>query len=337
MKAAVWHGADDLRVEDVKAPVPEKGEVLLKVRATGICGTDLMIYKGKFPRSKPPLILGHELMGEIAEVNDVPENIKVGDRAAVNPLISCGMCVACRMGTPNVCQNLRVLGTDLDGSFAEFVKVSWKKLYKIESDIPVDGASLVEPSAVACHGIKRAGCGVGDFVVVQGAGPIGILTAMVARIAGAADVVLTEIHKYRIELAEKLGFIAIDPTRSDVVKEIKEMTDNRGADIVVNAAPVKQSAEQMTKLIRPRGKIVVFAFFKEPAAIDLSNLTFTEGHIVGSRVYSEIDFQRAVDLIQSGKLDVEPLITHRLDLKEAPDGVELLEKGDDVMKVVISP
>jgi 2-desacetyl-2-hydroxyethyl bacteriochlorophyllide A dehydrogenase len=337
MRAAVWHGAEDLRIEDVKTPVPEKGEVLLKVKTTGICGTDLMIYKGKFPRARPPLIPGHELVGEIVEVNDVPEEIKIGDRAVINPLISCGTCVACKMGTPNVCQTLRVLGNDLDGSFAEFIKVSWEKLYMIDADFPSDKASLVEPSAVAYHGIKRSGCEVGDFVVVQGAGPIGILTAMVARIAGASEVALTEVQKYRLDLAEKLGFIALDPAKFDVVKEIKSLTKNRGADIVVNAAPVKQAAEQMTKLIRPRGKIVVFALFKEPAVVDLLNLTFTEGHVVGSRVYSEIDFGRAVELVLSGKLDVEPLITHRLGLKDALEGIEILEKGVGVMKVVLSP
>ncbi|HEB31220.1 MAG TPA: zinc-binding dehydrogenase [Spirochaetes bacterium] len=337
MQAAVWHGADDLRIEDVRTPVLEKGEVLIKVKATGICGTDLMIYKGKFPRARPPLVPGHELAGEIVEVNEVPEGIKTGNMAVVNPLISCGTCVACRMGIPNVCQKLRVLGNDLDGSFAEFVKVSWKKLYIIDDDFPTDKASLVEPSAVAYHGIKRSGCEVGDFVVVQGAGPIGMLTAMVARIAGASGVALTEVRKYRLELAEKLGFIALDPAKYDVVKEIKSLTNNRGADIVVNAAPVRQAAEQMTKLIRPGGKIVVFALYKEPAVVDLLNLTFTEGHVVGSRVYSEIDFERAADLVRSGKLDVGPLITHRLGLKDALEGIEILEKGVGVMKVVLSP
>lgn len=337
MKAAIWYGENEIRVEEHEKPSIKEGEVLIKVKTVGICGTDLMIYKGEFPRSRPPLIPGHEFAGEVVATKDIQSNLKIGDRVVVNPLIFCGRCIACRMGFPHVCTKLKLIGVDVDGSFAEFVKASWEKVYRIPSDFPFQTAALGEPTAVALHAVKSSACAVGDSVVVLGAGPIGLLVAMIAKIAGASKVIVTEVLKYRFKLAEELGFCVIDSSRDDVGEKIRRMTKNRGVDIVFDTAAVPQTASQLTSLIRPRGQIIVVGLCKQPATIDLLNIIFKEGHLQGSRVYSEMDFEKAVELVTSGKLKIDPLITHRLNLKEINEGIKLLEKGKDVMKVVISP
>jgi len=337
MKAAVWYGENNIKIEQREKPSIKEGEVLIKVKAVGICGTDLMIYKGKFPRSRPPLIPGHEFTGEVVASKNVPSNLKIGDKVVVNPLISCGRCVACKMGFSNVCSKLRLIGVDIDGSFAEFVKASWEKVYKIPSDFPPETAALVEPAAVALHAVRISTCKVGDFVVVLGAGPIGLLVAMVARIAGASQIILTEVLKYRLELAEKLGFYVIDSSKNNVGEKIQKMTKGKGADVVFDTAAVSQVASQLVSLIRPRGKIVIVGLYKQPPSVDLLDIIFKEGHLLGSRVYSEVDFEKAVNLITSGKLKIEPLITHRLSLEEINEGIKLLEKGKNAMKIVLSP
>lgn len=336
MEAAVWFGANDIRVEERQKPFPRKGEVLIKVREAGICGTDLMIYTGKFPRSRPPLTLGHEFAGEVVATGDIPSDLKSGDRVVVNPLISCGRCVSCKMGFPHVCVQLRLIGVDTDGSFAEFVRVSWEKVYRIPSDCSFETGALIEPIAVALHGVARSCCEVGDQVVVLGAGPIGLLLAMISKTAGASKVIVTEVLRYRLELAEKFGFDVIDSSRLDVLKEVLGKTNGTGADIVFEAAAVPQTASQLVSLVRPRGRIIIVGLYKQPPAIDLLTVNFKEEEIIGSRVYSERDFERAVHLAGSGRLHIEHLITHRLDLQNIKEGFRLLEHGKDVMKVMLS-
>ncbi len=236
MKAAVWYDKDDIRVEEREMPSPRAGEVLIRVRAAGICGTDLMICQGKFPRSRPPLVAGHEFVGEIVTMNDVPSDLKTGDRVAVNPLISCGRCVACRTGFPHVCEKLRLIGVDVDGAFAEYVSASWEKVYRIPANFSYEIASLTEPTAVAIHVVGRSGLRVGDSAVVLGGGPIGLLIAMMAQIAGASRIIVTEILHDRLRFAQKLAFEVIDSSKHDVSQKIRTMTEGRGVDVVFDAA-----------------------------------------------------------------------------------------------------
>jgi len=338
VKAAVWYGEKDgIRIEARENPVLEKGEVLVKVEACGICGTDLMIYKGKFPRSHPPLIPGHEFAGEVVETCDTSSGLKVGDKVVVNPLFFCGKCIACKEGFTNACPKLGLIGVDIDGAFAEYVKAKEDKVYKIPSNFPLEEAALVEPAAVAYHTVKIAQPKVGDFVVVLGAGPIGILVAMIAKIAGASEVVLAEVLNYRLQFAEKLGFSVIDASKADVVKEIQKITNEKGADLVFDTAGVSKTAGQLISLARPKGKITVVGLYKQLAGVDLFNMVIKETSLSGSRVYSDIDFEKATQLVVSGKLKVSPLISHRLCLEETEKGIKLVEEGKDVMKVVVSP
>jgi len=336
MKAAVWYGEKDgIKIEERGNPSLEKGEVLIKVGACGICGTDLMIYKGKFPRSHPPLVPGHEFAGEIVETFNTSSGLKVGDRVLVNPLFYCGKCVACREGFTNACPKLGLIGVDIDGAFAEYVKAKEDKVYKIPSDFPFEEAALVEPAAVAYHTVKIAELQVGDVVVILGAGPIGLLVAMIAKMAGASEVVLAEVLGYRLEFAREQGFSVIDASKTDTVKEIQKITNGKGADVVFDTAGTSKTAGQLLFLVRPKGKITVVGLYKQLAGVDLFNMVIKEASLSGSRVYTDIDFEKVVQLVISGKLNVAPLISHRLSLEETEKGIKLVDEGKDVIKPVV--
>ncbi len=341
MKAAVWHGPDDIRFEEIETPTPEPGKVLIKVHSVGICGTDLTIFKGKFPphRAVPSMVLGHEFTGQIEALDQVPEEtgLKPDQRVVVNPLIPCGSCIACRLGHHHVCQNLKILGVDMNGAFAEFITVNYWSIHTLPDDYPCNKAALIEPTAVAVHGVVRSGLRVGDNVVVLGAGPIGLLLAQVARLAGAGKLIVSEVLPERIKLARSLGLQVIDPSREDLIQTVNDLTEGSGADVVLEAAAVPQTAAALIPLLRPRGRAVIVGLFKELVAFDFQNINFKEAEIVGSRVYSDVDFAKAIELVISGRIEVEPLISVSLNLGQTAEGFKQFEAGKGTMKVIINP
>src|SRR5512142_2221847 len=188
MKAVIYHGGTEVRLGDLPKPEPGPGEVLVRMAFAGVCGSDVTIYTGKHKRVKPPITFGHELSGEIAKVGERVEGLSSGDRVVIEPLVPCGHCYACRAGTYNVCRNLRHLGIDVPGMFAEYVLAAADKVYKLPQSVSLKAGALVEPTAVAVHAVRRAGVKLGDRVVVLGGGPIGLLCAQVARVASSAPV-----------------------------------------------------------------------------------------------------------------------------------------------------
>jgi 2-desacetyl-2-hydroxyethyl bacteriochlorophyllide A dehydrogenase len=240
------------------------------------------------------------------------------------------------MGFPHVCEKLRLLGVDVDGAFAEYVRASWQKVYRIPPGPSDETASLTEPTAVAVHVVGRSGLSVGETVVILGGGPIGLLIAMIAEIAGASRIFVAEILQNRLKLAEQLGFEVIDSSKQAVSQEVQTRTGGRGVDVVFDAAGVPQTGSVMVSLVRPRGRIVLVGLYKKPPAVDLFTTTLKEAELIGSRVYSDIDFEKATNLIISGRLTLGPLVTHRLSLDDASEGLRLIEDGKNAMKVVLS-
>ena len=202
MKAIFYMGKNTLEVRDTEKPgLEEDRDVIVQVKYAGICGTDLSIMAGKHPRAKRPLIMGHEFSGTVHEAGTNVSGMQAGDRIVVEPLISCGTCYACRSGYAYVCQNLGLYGIDAPGAFAEFVKVPAEKVFSVPDDIDYDIAALIEPMAVAVHAIRLSNLKVGDVVCVQGAGPIGLLTALVAQQSGSREVIICEKESYRCDIA----------------------------------------------------------------------------------------------------------------------------------------
>jgi 2-desacetyl-2-hydroxyethyl bacteriochlorophyllide A dehydrogenase len=336
MKAGLYISEKNIEVGSMEKPTLNQGEALIKVSAAGICGTDMMIYFGKHPRAKAPLAMGHEFSGVIEEING--ESIfKIGDRIVVEPTISCGKCDACLSGNSHVCKTLGLIGIDFHGGFAEYVAVPLHRLHKIPDTLSDDHAALAEPVAVGIHTVRRSNMKVGDTVVVLGAGPIGLLIALTAKIAGADKIYISDISPYRLGKAEELGFIALNGNEVDVVKEVLEETNGVGADIVFEVAGNNLTANQMIHACRTQGQIVVVSVYKQPPTIDLAAMHFRELSLTTTRCYSHSDFATAISMMASGQIDVTPFISHQLSLDEIEKGFQLMMNPDESLKILIQP
>lgn len=327
MKALVYQGPGEVRVEEVPRPELKKGDALIKVAYAGICGTDLMIADGKHPRARAPLILGHEFCGEVVEVHDPGDRSWIGQRVVVEPLLTCQRCRPCQEGNYHVCESLGFLGIDAPGAMAEYVAVPVARIYPID-DLSYERAALVEPVAVAVHAVRRSGFKVGETGVILGGGTIGQLIAQVLLAAGATEVIVSEASPYRREYLKKLPVKVVDPAR----EELKENT----ADVVFEAAGVADTVNQAVNLARVRGTIVQLGLPKVVPPVDLVKVAFKELSWIGSRVYNRNDYLVALELLRCDKIKMETLVTHVLPLEEGARGIELLNQGQGI-KVLLKP
>lgn len=334
MLAARYLGPN--RFEPMEVPVPTSGpdEALIQVEACGFCGSDLGIVTGTHPRSRPPLTIGHEFCGRIVEIRSASSNLRPGDRVASFPLIWCGECFACRHGHSHVCRRLRLFGFDVDGGMAQFVKLPVHSLNRLpEGTTPKVGA-MIEPLAVAVHGACRVPIHDARTAVVIGAGPIGLLTALILRRRGLRNLLISDILASRVALAARLGFTAMDG-RTELSAKVMEATDNEGADLLFDCASSPETARQMTTLVRSRGTIVNIGVFKTPPQVDLQAVNFKELTIVGSRVYTRQDFERAIAM--SPGLPLESLVTDVFPLMQVTQAFDRFRSAEDVCKVIIDP
>lgn len=337
MRAAVYLGTDRIETQDVPVPQIGEEEALVRVHRTGICGTDLSILAGKHPRAKPPLIMGHELSGEIAELNTRRrDDLEVGDRVVAEPLISCGRCFACQSGFAYVCQRLGLYGIDQDGAFAEYVKLPVDKLFTFPDSLSDGVAALIEPVAVAVHAVRLADIRLGDSVFVQGAGPIGLLTALVACRTGASQVTISEREPFRVNLAREMGLDVVDVNEQDAVAEAFARTRDRGMDVVFECAGSPATSLESPKLCRVRGQIIQVAMPKDPMPADIVGITFRELTIKGVRVYAPFDFERAIRIVADSDIDFTRLLTPPIPLEQAPEAFRKAKEGKGVMRVLIS-
>jgi (R,R)-butanediol dehydrogenase / meso-butanediol dehydrogenase / diacetyl reductase len=343
MKAALWMGTEQIEVKEVPRPAPGPGQVLVKVGYGGICGTDLMIYLGKHPRAKAPMVMCHEFSGIVAEVGDgthmaaavdMPE---VGTRVAINPLLTCGVCYACRNGIPHVCARLGLVGIDTDGGFAQYAVVPAHTCRPVPDTISLKDAALVEPLAVAVHAVRVSDLKVGDVTVVLGAGPIGIMTAQVARQAGARQVFVSEMSPTRLEIARTLGFDVVDIKEQSIVDVVMEATDGVGVPVVFETAGVQATIDDASKVVRIAGQILQVGMPKGPVSIDLTPLMFREIRRTPIRVYREEDFDLAIAIAATGVIDMERPVTHVLPLDELGEAMEIAHQATDACKILLDP
>ena len=335
MKALTYLDKDVAQVVERDVPELADSQALVKVHASGVCGTDVAIWMGTHPRAKAPLVLGHEFAGEVVEICGDADDISIGDgdHVAVFPLLWCGRCWACRHGASHVCRTLRMIGIDRDGGFAEYAVAPLDLLCKLPDDLPWDLGALIEPLAVGVHAVEMGDVAPDDATVVMGAGPIGLITALCLRDAGVERITLTEMHPYRIALARRLGFDTLDLGECDAVEAVRDATGGDGADVVFEVAGSAPAAMQMTELARSRGKIVVVSVHKRAHEVDLRSVNFKELTLVGTRVYERKDFDKAIELAR--RLPLAELVSHRLPLERAAEGLPLMVKGGDVCKVIV--
>ncbi len=329
MKAALWVGPEKVAFREIDRPTPGPGEALLRVAYGGICGTDIMIYLGKHPRARAPLAMSHEFSATVIE----GEGLEPGTPVTVNPLLTCGACYACRAGIPHVCAKLGLVGIDRDGGFAEYVAVPRNTVRPLPASLPLIQAALIEPLAVAMHAVRASDLRVGDATAVLGAGPVGIMTAQVVRLAGARRVFVSERSPRRIAIARDLGFEVIDITQQDTVETILSATGGEGLPVVFESAGVQPTISDAAKLARPGGQVLQIGMPKTPPTVDLTALEFREVRITPIRVYREEDFDLAIAI--AGQVDLTTPVTHVLPLNRLDEAMELAHEALDACKILL--
>jgi len=339
VKAAVWYGGKDIRIEDLPKPEIKEDEVLVKVKAAGICGSELHAYEGISERRKPPLVMGHEFAGEVAGVGRRVEGFQKGDRIVIEPITRCGICEQCQRGRGNICRNVKLLGLHVNGAFAEYVPAPARNCYKLPDNVSFEEASTVEPLAVAVHAANRTPIKLGDNVVVVGAGVIGLMALQVARLMGANKVFVTDIVDYRLNFAKKLGTDKIINSKvEEPVKKVMELTGTKGADVVLEAVGIQSTVQQAISMVGIGGRITVIGMLEKVMPIGMLDIVVKELDLKGSYGYVSDEFKAALDLISGRKVDVKSLVTNVLPLSDTAQGFELLHKKvDGVVKVVLKP
>jgi 2-desacetyl-2-hydroxyethyl bacteriochlorophyllide A dehydrogenase len=327
-------GNREIGINDTEPEPPRPGQVQIDVAYAGLCGTDLHVLHGDMDdRMSLPAIIGHEMSGVIAAVGDGVTGWKVGDHVTVMPLEWDGTCPACRAGNQHICHHLNVIGIDLPGALQRLWNVNAEHLVALPQDLRLDHAALVEPVAVAVHDVRRAGLAAGDRAVVIGGGPIGALIAVVARQAGA-EVVVVEIGAQRRQSVAALGFEVLDPTTTDQVAWVDAWTGGTGADTVFEVSSAAAAVLGATELVKARGTIVIVAIHTQPRPIDLQRVFLRELRILGARVYQRTDFERAVELLTTGLIPADGLITSIEPITATAQAFAALETGL-AMKVLI--
>jgi (R,R)-butanediol dehydrogenase / meso-butanediol dehydrogenase / diacetyl reductase len=353
VKALRWHGARDLRFEDVEERQPGPGEAVVEVSYCGVCGTDLheylagphMIRTGPHPLTaeRPPLALGHETSGTLvalggeAAKGETP-GIAVGDRVVVDPCWRCGTCHWCARGDYHLCPLGGSVGLASPGAFAERVVVPATGLTRVPDNVSDEMAALAEPLAVGLHAVRRAAVAPGDNVLVLGGGPIGVAAVLAARLAGAAGVFVSEPLARRREVAESLGVTrAFDPARVDVRREVFLRTGRVGPDVVIEATGVPALVAMAVTTVRRGGRVVLAGVGRGAADIDLTQVVFYERTVLGTLGHN-FDIPRVIDLMSTGRLDPSPMITGRYPLSEGAEVfAEMGAARDRHLKVLLTP
>ncbi len=339
MKAAVLKKWGNIEVVDIEIPEPGPGECLIKVEYAGVCGSDVHIYEGTHPTAEAPVILCHEILGEVAQINGESSNgLKIGDKVTVEPLISCGVCEACRNGHFHVCRELRLLGVHEDGGFAEYVKVDINKVVKVPS-IPDKIAVLTEPLAVGLHVVRRSELKAGQKVLIIGGGPIGICIAVMAKMAGASKVVVMEGNKKRIELLNDLGLIAIDAFADGASDEAMAYTNQEGFDTVYEVTGSESGIRTAISNCKIRGCVVHVGFPGKNYEYNHLPIIFKELTVMGSRVYSMDDFVDTINLIkvivERNIFDLGKMISDVFSLNEIQKAFDMMLERTNLSKIVI--
>lgn len=345
VKAGVLNRVDELVYTEIDTPNITDSELLVRVKAASICGTDLRIYRGKKTKGvRYPSVIGHEFAGEIAQVGASVSGFSVGEHVCVDPVLPCGGCFYCLNGMENVCLNRVAIGYEYDGCFAEYVRIPAKfisqgNIQKLPDSLPFVAGALAEPLSCVINGQRKLDIGIGDTVVIIGAGPIGIMHMMVAKASGASKVIVSEPNTMRRRTVADFGAdIVIDPINESLQDIVLKSTNGLGADVVILAIGNPKIVNDALLIARKGGRISMFAGFStgDKPSIDVNLIHYNELLVVGASALQRRDMKTAVNLIASGSVDVGKLVTDTYGLAEISEAFAKAESGDAI-KVVLVP
>ncbi|MFQ6081184.1 MAG: zinc-dependent dehydrogenase [Candidatus Bathyarchaeia archaeon] len=338
MKAAMYYSLDDIRIEDVPTPKIKPDEVLVEMKACGICGSDLMEW---YLKGRAPLVLGHEPAGIVVKAGKKVKNFELGDRVFAHHHVACLTCHYCLRGAYTMCRKFGQTHIH-PGGFAEYFRVPAPNLQidtlKLPDHLSFEEATLIEPTACCIRALNKCDVQPGDTVAIIGDGPSGIIHAMLSRNFGASRIIVSGHHRYRLEAAKRVGAdLTIDPRSEDFVEGVKEATSGRGADLVIVTAPNIEALSTGMKVCRRGGTLCIFASTPpgEHMRIRPHRLFFSEIKVVPSYSTSHIETRMALKLISSGRIEAKDLITHRFPLSRISDAFKTAAKNKECLKVVV--
>ena len=346
MFAAVLHKPGDIRYEEVDIPEIGKRDVLIKIKAAGNCGSDLqrVMVEGTYSF---PCIPGHEFSGEIVEIGENVNELKIGDRVTAAPLIQCMKCRWCLQGHYNLCEDYDYVGSRSDGAFAEYMKIPAFNVVKIPDSLDFEDAAVTDPLAVALHAINRSGgIKAGDSVAVLGAGPIGMLACQWAKLLGASIVIASDIVRRKLEILKETGIDhTIDVSKEDVVEKVMQLTENQGVDLVIESAGSIETHKQALMIAKKRGSIVHIGRAHRDMTFpdDVFTKTFRRELNIYGAVNSNFspndhEWKTCVDFLANGKVMIKPLISHRLPFSKIPETFNKMYKKEIFYnKIIFSP
>lgn len=335
MKAFQVRAPFEFGLAQVEMPQVAPGEVKIDVAYAGICGSDMHIIHGQNAFVRFPRVTGHEFSGVVREVGEGVDNLKVGDRVCIDPVISCGTCYPCRINRPNVCTRLQVIGVHRDGGFSEQVCVPADNAHRLPDSMSLSHAALVEPYTIALNVLDRMQPEPGDSLLIYGAGVIGLTLVQMARALGMTDITVTDVLDTRLEAARALGASrTLNGKDVDVEATMRELTQGEGVPLIVDAACIPALMPQMVRLASPAGRIGLLGFNTVPSDLVQLEMIKKELTLVGSRLNNR-KFPKVIELIASGKLHVRELISHRVSFDDMPGAIDLIENHPEQTRKVL--
>jgi 2-desacetyl-2-hydroxyethyl bacteriochlorophyllide A dehydrogenase len=328
---------------DFESPRRQKGEVIIEVKAAGICGTDLHLYdwaENVIREYKPnlPVVMGHEFAGRIADSGSEIDNLSVGDNVTAFPVLYCGHCSYCRDGQQNICNNRPIMGLGANGAFAQYVAIRAANVYRLDENIPFELGALSELTCVGIHALDRIQMKYGDTVAVVGCGPLGLLMAILSKHAGAGRVFVTGLKhdQQRLELAEMVGAHSIQIDEIDPKEVIFESTHDAGADVVFETAGSSAGVIQSIDIVRKGGRVSILGQGHEATQIQTATLSFREIELVGTRAYTGKDWDKVSTTLLNAAADLRHVVTHQIPLAQAEEGIMQM-KSREGLKIVLKP
>ena len=345
MKSVRYYGPKDIRIDDIPVPEIKSDELLVKIDACAVCGSDLKSFNVGNPRLNPPIVMGHEFTGAIVEAGSDVTDYKINDRIVMATSVSCGECLYCKKGWTNLCVNLAPMGFYFNGGMAEYTVIPSRAIknghvVKVPNGLKPDYAALAEPLSCAVNSIDKCYIQKGDTVLIMGAGPMAILNACVARYEGAGKIIMTEINEARLEQAAGFDIdLLVNSAKEDVQEIVLNETNGMGADVVIVAAPAAQPQEQALSLVRKNGTVNLFASLpsgQSNLTLDSRLIHYNEIKLTGSSDSTAEHVEKAVEMLSDEKFPSAKIATHVLSLDDIHKAFDLMISGE-ALRVVLKP
>jgi L-gulonate 5-dehydrogenase len=337
MKAVMINKPHDLQIIDIENPlITEHDNVLIKIKAAGICGSDVHIYHGQNAAATYPRIIGHEMVGEVVEVGSNAKKIKVGDRVIVDQVVNCGECYACKKGRGNVCANLKVRGVHIHGGYREYIAVPESDVYILPDNLSYEDAVMIEPATIAVQSCSRAELCKEDTLLILGCGALGSSILKIARLSGAT-IIAVDVVDEKIEEAKAQGATyGINLLKEDLVAKAREFTGGYGPTVSIDAACTKDSLATLLEVTGNAGRVITMGFSIEPTSVTQFKITAKELDVRGSRLQNK-KFQEVLNLVSEGKLDLNHSISHKFHYLDAQKAFDFVDSRDtSIRKIVLT-